>query len=267
MEIPIQRQIGQTGQVNDKELINRIKNSDGKELSISQNIFYKRYSGYVYKVASLKCRNFSNPEQLAKEITQETFIVAFSQLQTFNFKTDTPENEYQHVLKGWLGRIANIRFLKIYTKYLDEITEETDLRSRDETICPMCGEFLVEERKMLICPKKHYKTDKGRVIPGEAGVDSVYTIDLFKSLYETSEVEVPNEFRTKLQEAMNTLTEKQRHILLTYANEGCLDSKKHLSTSSLQELCKAYNTVPDTIKHIKSRAYNKILSICTPAKN
>jgi len=220
--------------------------------------------GHIYKAATQKCRNFTEAEQLAKEISQETFIRAFRLINNFTLKDDVPELEQSRLIKAWLGKIANYCFKKIYGKYIAVVVVERDMNEIDDVICPFCGDFLIEQKKVLECPKKHYKIKRGDLIASEPLTESVYDKDLFESLYESNDTEVTSEFRRKLQEAMNSLSDKEKHILLAYAHEGCLESKLHLSQSSLDELCKQYDTVSDTIKHIKQRAYVKVKKICFP---
>jgi len=68
----------------------------------------------------------------------------------------------------------------------------------------------------------------------------------------------------KLQEALNLLSEKEKHILLTYADEGCIETNRRqkISDSTLQYLCEYYNTTTDAIKQCKKRALDKIKKQC-----
>jgi RNA polymerase sigma factor (sigma-70 family) len=86
--------------------------------------------------------------------------------------------------------------------------------------------------------------------------------DPFAVLLNDNPVEVPNEFRMKLQEAMNELSEQDKHIILTYAGEGCINSTKHLSSAAMNYLCEHYQTTSEAIRQRKKRALDKIKSIC-----
>lgn len=59
-----------------------------------------------------------------------------------------------------------------------------------------------------------------------------------------------------LLEALKALSERERHILMTYMLYS--DGRKHLPDGVLQELINEYDTTADNIKHIKSRAFAKI---------
>jgi len=253
----------------DQQLVDGANSSIKTEQRYFQNAFYAKYVGHVYKGAVQKSRNFANPEEVAEELTQDTFTKACKLLSTFKFKKDTPVDEQGFIIKAWLGRISENCFKKIYAKSISVNLIEKNLKETEEVICPLCCEFLLEDKNHFFCKKKHYKIRKeqiSRVQPmNDVVADTTYVNDLFESLYEPLGVEIPNEFRAKLQEAMNSLSEKQKDILLRYANEGCLNSKQHLSDSSILELCTIYDTTSDSIKHIKNRALLKIKSICFSA--
>lgn len=251
----------------DQQIIEGLKDSIEEETHrILQAAFYNKYSGYVYKVALTKCRNFSDPEDLAKDILQETFKNAIKALRKFSLPPSAPVEDHPNIMKAWLGRIGNNCFNKVYEKRLNEITYETSTLDIDEIICPICSDALVEDAGKMKCEKGHYKIKKSKNIAQPLPEDS-NSFDLFESLYRDGDQEIPNVFRQKLQAAMNALDERQKHILLTYANEGCLGTKMHIRDSTLNELCRIHNTTSDNIKHIKNRALAKIKSICFPVND
>ena len=59
-----------------------------------------------------------------------------------------------------------------------------------------------------------------------------------------------------LNAALDSLTERERHILMTYMLYS--DGRKHLPNDVLQGLMEQYETTADNVKHIKSRALAKI---------
>ena len=194
----------------DAEVVAGIQVSkDEKELKLLQYEFYNRFAPYIYKVGSLKCRNFQDSDAMVREILQLTFIIAYKTIGKFKL-----------VLKAWLGKIANREFLKEIGKRVDEHVDFDTLN----------------------IPEPSY--------------------DPFAILVGGDDTEVPNEFRLKLQEAMNELSEQDKHIVLTYAGEGCIDTKLHLSTNAMNYLCEYYKTTPEAIRQRKKRSLDKIKSIC-----
>jgi len=250
----------------DSQLIDGINNAINEiQQRNFQNLFYAKYVNYVYKAAIKKCRNFRDSEDLAKDVTQETFKIIFKLIIGFNFNSNVPETDHPYILKAWLGRIANNCFKKIYASKINGILVECNSVEMDDVICPMCGEFLDEVKKdTFSCRKKHYIVKRGNLKQAQPLSNTEFADDFFQSLYLESDIEVPNEYRLKLQEAMIKLTDKQKHILLAFANEGCLNTKHHISDATLKELCTIYETTSDNIKHIKNRALDKIKSICFP---
>ncbi len=238
-----------------------IDEKDERRKAFYQKQFYNRYVNYVFKGAIQLSRNFVDAEELAKDITQETFIRAFKVINKFTFKVGVDVSEHSFILKSWLGVIANNSFKTIYQKHINEVSIEKEQTDFEEVVCPICGDFLFEEKKNLKCQKGHYKISVETRLTAQPIKESVGT-DLFDSLYREPEIEISNRFKNKLQNAMNLLSEKQKHIILVYANEGCIDSRLHLSDMSLKELCTIYETTPDNIKHIKKRTLDKIKKIC-----
>ena len=207
---------------NDLQIIEALKNDDDqKRQQKYQFIFFNKYKGYIYKGAIQLCVNFPDPEQLAIDITQQTFINAFRKIKDFDLSKEFNPEKHGLIIKAWLGKIANNCFKKEYAKRKNEV---------------YIGD-------LQIIPEKE-------------------DCDLIESLYEDSQIEIPNEFRKRLNEAMNTLNEIQKHILLTYAGEGCLNSTLHLSDEALNYLCKMYSTSSANIRQIKKRALDKIKKHC-----
>lgn len=212
----------------DRELIEALQYEKTKdEVNSLMTQFFNRYSGYVYKVAFQKCRNFNDAVDLANDIVQETFRSILESKNKFAFPANTPDNECPYVVKGWLGRIANNCFNKEYARKLN--TDSID--------------------EIFSCLTEP-------------------CFDIFNSLYEDPGIEVPNHFQTKLQEALNSIKkDRDKHILLTYAHEGCIDSNKHLTPNAMEYLCKLYDTTSDNIRQIKKRTLDKVKLICFPANN
>lgn len=248
----------------DEELVAGLKSAaepnKKRQLEI---IFYKRYVNYIYQAASYKCRYFEEAEQLAKDLTQDIFIKVFHLIHSFEFKPGVPIEDHPALLKAWMGIIADNGFKKVYAARKKETHITDSTATMDDIMCPICGKFLLFEGKYAVCITKHYKVEADKLKVAEEIPDSQYTTDLNDLQHEEADIEISNEFKIKFQEAMNTLNEKQKHILTVYAGEGCFNSKQHISDESLKQLCSFYGTTPDTIKHIKNRAFKKIKEICT----
>jgi len=62
--------------------------------------------------------------------------------------------------------------------------------------------------------------------------------------------------KKELENALLTLSEKEKDILLTYMQYS--DGKKHLPDELISELCKRHSTLPATLRQIKKRTLEKI---------
>jgi len=209
--------------LSDEKLLDGLRATlETKELAQLQFEFYNRFSGYLYKVALQKFRNFRDPKFLAEEVLQSTFITAFEKIGKFKLPVKSLPSDHSKIIKAWLGKIATNESKKAIGKIINDKIEYDTLN----------------------LPEPEY--------------------DHFEDIYGEPVAEVPNEFRQKLQAAMNMLSEKEKHIILTYADEGCIGTnrKQHISDSTLQYLCEYYQTTTDAIKQCKKRALDKIKKYC-----
>lgn len=212
----------------DRELIEAIQNEKNTEsLNSLITIFFNRYKNYVYKGALQRTRNFANAEDLAKDITQETFKSILESRKKFMLDVDKSDQECSIIIKSWLGRIANNHFNKEYARL-------NNLDCIDEIIS---------------------------YLP-ELNFDQYENIDI------GSELEHTNKLMVRLQEALNSIKkERDKHILLEYAREGCIQSGLHLSPNAMEYLCTLYDTTPDNIRQIKKRTLDKIKIYCFDPQN
>jgi len=206
----------------DQQIVDGLKDDDLKKLKLFQRYFFDKFKGYIYKIAIQRCLSFHDSQEMATDITQQTFINAFRKIPDFDLSRELDTSKHEYLIKAWLGKIANNCFNKEYAKRKDFVYLD-DLESKPE--------------------EKEY--------------------DLFESLYGEEPVEVPNMFRTKLREAIQKLTDIQRHVIEVYAGEGCLDNnRKKLSKKAMNFLCKTHDARPDNIRQIKFRALKKLKKNC-----
>lgn len=203
----------------DIELVERIKNGGTKEVQIAQASFYKKYAGYIYKIALQRCSNFADPDFFAKEILQKTFIGAFEYIIEFKLEDGVDAAQANKIIKAWLGKIANKVFLSTMANYNKEQNRLTNLELESSFI-------------------QEYDRN------------------------EKESIHVPNAFMQKLHLALKELNEKDRHIVLTYADENCIGNKQHLSDNAMDFLCSVHKTNSTNIRQRKKRALDKIKNRC-----
>ena len=201
-----------------KHLIKQIKFGNAKEKQIAESRFYEKYAGYIYKITLQGSSNFSDPEFIAKEVVQKTFIKAFEYISNFELKEGLSDIEAIKIIKAWLGNIGNKVFLS--------------------TI----GIFENEQTRF-----KHLEIEKLNLVDGCNNQISS---------------QISNVFMQKLHAALGDLKEKDQHIILTYASEGCIDNTRHLSDNAMNFLCSVYETTSANIRQRKKRALDKIKKKC-----
>ncbi|HRN72629.1 MAG TPA: sigma-70 family RNA polymerase sigma factor [Ginsengibacter sp.] len=206
-----------------QQIVDGLKEDDDlKRLRLFQHQFFHKFKGYIYKIAIHRCLSFHDSQEMATDITQQTFINAFRKIKDFDLSKEPDQSKHEVIIKAWLGTIANNCFNKEYTKRKAQVYLD-DLKSKPEV-----GEY-----------------------------------DMFESLYGDEPIEIPNEFRSKLRQAMMQLTDVQRHVIEIYAGEDCINSTKKLSPEKLNYLCKIFETSSDNIRQTKKRALDKIKKICS----
>jgi RNA polymerase sigma factor (sigma-70 family) len=212
----------------DKELIEALqvaKDKQGFDALYTQ--FFNRFKGYVFKVTLNFTRNFSDPEELAKDITQETFRSIYENKAKFKFPDKASDNECTARIKSWLSISAKNNFRKEYARRIN-------VDSIDEII-PLLTEPGFD----------HFEGS-----PDDANIEITNEFML-----------------TLVQALGTIKNERDKHILFEYALEGCIESKLHLSPNTMEYLCKLYDTTPENIRQIKKRTYDKIKAICFTNKN
>jgi len=205
-----------------EDLIDGLKRNDPVEIQSLWRKFYHKFGPYVWRLAYNKCRHYPAGNDMAKDITQITFINAVRGIQKFNLKDELDDISKERSIKAWLGIITKNAFLKELAKW-NSIELPEDQESAD--------------------------------IPREE--------DCHFRLEEEAD-EFTSENMTDLGIAMNTISERDREIVLAYADEGCIGTNLHLSDSSMYYLCKKYSTNPMNIRKVKSRALEKIRNHCLP---
>lgn len=118
------------------QLIQGLKEENNPNLKQLEYEFFYRFNGYVYTTAYRCCSKFADQEEFAKDITQVTFINAFKNLSKFSFPTQASEDQYEKIIKAWLGKIANNCFLKEirHINLFDHLDDSFFLISEDKDL-------------------------------------------------------------------------------------------------------------------------------------
>jgi RNA polymerase sigma factor (sigma-70 family) len=198
-------------------------------LKVSWRIFYSRFAPYLYKVVVNKCRNYPAGMDMANDCLQESFIKAVKGIHKFQFKPGLDADAKEKYVKAWLGKIAKHVFLKEIKKW-DSLELPEDTQSDDEDV------HLVAIPQIEDC---HFQE-------------------------EDEPIEIVSGALASLRKAMSTFSERERDVVLAYADEGCIGTGLHLSAITMTHLCKKYNTTPENIRKIKSRTLKKLHNLCLP---
>ncbi len=97
---------------------------------------------------------------------------------------------------------------------------------------------------MLVCNGD----DRDFEIPVEEKIDNFNEEDHIQISYE----------RLQLQEAIATLNDRDRYILMVYADHNCIDTKKHLPDDVIENLCRDLGVTKGNLRIIKLRVLKKL---------
>jgi RNA polymerase sigma factor (sigma-70 family) len=157
---------------------------------------------------------------------------------------------------GYAKEIAQLTFIKAFENLSKfSIPPDIDEKRLNYTIKAWLGKIANNHFNKLYAQYKLEDIDIDALQIGEP------SYDMFNELY-VNEEEQPSSSMLMLRQAMQQLNEMDRHILVTYAHENCLDGKRHLSDTSIRILCELYKTTPENIRQRKSRAIKKMKSFC-----
>lgn len=95
----------------------------------------------------------------------------------------------------------------------------------------------------------------------EYSLDPLLIPQTFTALYVSSESdeEIHESYESSiLHDAINSLTEREQEVLLTYHMYS--DGNKHLPDSVIEKLTEKYNTTPSNLRKIKQRATEKVIT-------
>lgn len=111
----------------------------------------------------------------------------------------------------------------------------------------------------------HYNKDRGK----EEDV-AAFQYDLKKNLQRKKTANTADLYvleRTILDEAMQKIKERDRAVLYTYLEHGCLHGKKSLPDNVMKELCSKWNLTAGNARQIKGRTFELLRKLCIEQKN
>jgi RNA polymerase sigma factor (sigma-70 family) len=188
-----------------------------------------------------------------ERVSQKYYSIFYHKYKPYIYKIALRLCENYHDSEEMSIDITQQTFINAYPKLKSfDLSQEPNTQKHEAIIKAWLGTIAKN------CFKKEYSIRKFQLY-----IDDLPSISDKPTDFEDGvPLEIPNEFRTKLQASMNELTEEQRHILLTYVGEGCIDSTRHLSDNAMRELCSMYNTSSSNIRQIKKRTLDKIKKNC-----
>ena len=181
--------------------------------------FYDRHKYYLWNACEKVCGNMGC-QPWAEDALAETFERAFKAAAKFK-PVPCPREDEDHIVKGWLGTIA--------TNWVCDRRRKSKL---EDTYCEELWAKLA---------------DPAQTDPGDTQAPSG----------EPSPTAL--EERRLLDEAMESLTEREAHILRVTGQYHRIGQPfQRLPEDVVEELAETFNTTPENLRKIRERARKKV---------
>jgi RNA polymerase sigma factor (sigma-70 family) len=209
--------------ISELQIVEGLKDDkDSKQLQLLQYQFFNAFKGYIYKIAIKRCLSFYDSQEMATDITQQTFINAFGKINGFDLSREQDASKHILLIKAWLGKIANNCFNKEYAKRKNQVYLD-DLNYR-----PDDGEFDMFENLY-----------GGELIE----VPNLFRAKLRDAMKGLTDIQ-------------------RHVIEVYASEGCINDNKKKLSQAAMEFLCTTHETSSDNVRQIKKRTLDKIKKYC-----
>ncbi len=204
----------------------------GEDAKVAWKTFYLRYINDLYRLVH-RLPGVS-PSDI-EDLVQDTMVKAWRSAHTFRGGGDGNADTAHRRTLAWLGRIAKNHYWEMRRRkviLVNDSETQVDEPPREETRSHRLSKLHHEVRKAL-------DAVTGAV---EAGAE---TISIQRQL---------------LQEALATLTEREKEIILaTYEHyEPGQQQQRRLPPKVVDEICQRFNITPDNLRQIRGRTDKKI---------
>jgi RNA polymerase sigma factor (sigma-70 family) len=199
-------------------LISGIKNLEISTFSLEDlwTEFHRRVKNKLYQGCLRLCHKNRFSDDTAKEIFQNTILIALEKLKDFEIDLSYPEEKIKNTIGSWLNKIA----LHLFLDYLKERGKTSNIDGHydeieDESFRPDDFEFDENESTQL-----------------------------------------------KLQDAWDSLSDREKFIIYLCIKYDCLGNKNHLPDDVILNICDSFKISKGNIRVIRLRALKKIRSKC-----
>jgi RNA polymerase sigma factor (sigma-70 family) len=182
--------------------------------------FFNRVKDFLWGCCINTCKEFRKGYELASELFQETMCTAYENVEKFTFPQNINTSEQELRIKKWLSVIAKNKLREMIRNDKNYTNLDTDyfhyFFNKIDEELKTCNDDNSDELNLSSQDKK----------------------------------------RKVLDDALSTLKEKEKDVLLTYFLFYQPD--KYLPESEIQVLCNRYKTTPENLRQIKRRARIKV---------
>lgn len=232
------------------ELLLRIamKEDDAAGAADAFNAVYKLFKEYVNNVSYkyFATHNLDPENRLA--LVNNTFLTLYEKAgNLLNIAGKKNETEKNKIVGAWLGKVMQkeaLRMSKENTEYQQKMLLTLDIEKKVQEDVP----FEHDDAPAII--SKGY--DENYIDKTEEFLSKFEALSTDEQeIYEYTSPEM-----RCMNETLLSLNPNTRKVLLKYYEY--LDGRKQLPKEELKELCRDLNSLPDTIRHIKLRGFEKL---------
>ena len=227
----------------DADLLLAVFAGDETECRLAADAFFRRYAGKLYGF----CRQFQytlGGEAGVCDLITMTFQRAFERAGTFNCNGNLDQGYCARTFQ-WLATISK----RLKNDWLKSISEDHPL----PLTSIMIPDYQVVHAQEETVPRRYARLpeDAAENLPDPHAGEEFISNDDEVLLTISPESQC-------LQEALESLTEREREIILISAQYSVDGKQLRLPQYVLDGLCKHLKTTKENIRTIRKRAYNKI---------
>ncbi len=207
----------------------------GSESKKAWEVFYCRYVNDLYRSVQ-RLRGLT--PAAAKELVQETVIQAWRAAHTFLADETLDEDASRVRTLAWLGRIAQNIHLQMCRKPKVEFVSGPEQGNEENEVSAE-------------------STGRPLIPPGRLNYEIKAAVDQIAGEKQTDDGIPSNAMRTLL-DALATLPEREREILLTTYEYNLPGEKQHLPKAVVSEMCQKYKISQTNLRKIRQRANEQV---------
>ncbi len=207
----------------------------GSEAEGAWAVFYERYVNELYQFLH-RLRGMN--QGLLEDLVHETMVQAWKAANTFKVEDESDKRIYRDETLAWLGRIAQRLYFQMH---------------RQQKIKLVSSSFEDPEKE----ESSPETTGRAKIPPGRLTHEIREAENLVAGVGENVENQISKQ-KWLLLEALKTLPDRERDVLLVTYEYGVPGQNPHLPSDVVARLCETWKINSTYLRKIRERAYKQV---------